>query len=178
MNGLDRALFHAINGWPDSLAPVLVFFSKGLDLWVTRIILLCILVPLIANKKTREGALLAALGWILANGATDLWKKIPFGRPGNELADAIVRIPMSPSMGTASAHSANMAFIATVFVLYFGWWGLPWVVVALVTGLSRIYVGAHYPSQVLLGWLTGSLIAWGITTILRRRKKPSGEVSE
>ena len=34
-----------------------------------------------------------------------------------------------------------------------------WILVALFTGLSRIYVGVHYTSQVLLGWVCGALIA-------------------
>ena len=48
-----------------------------------------------------------------------------------------------------------MAAVATVLVWRLGWWGTPWVLIALFTGLSRIYVGVHYPSQVMFGWLCG-----------------------
>jgi undecaprenyl-diphosphatase len=61
------------------------------------------------------------------------------------------------SSGTSSAHSANMAAIATVMALETGRWGIPWIAVALLTGISRIYTGVHYPSQVLLGWTVGVL---------------------
>lgn len=138
----------------------MLFLSKGTDGFVMKIILAVLLVWLVWRPATRVGGLVAGLGWIFANFLTDLWKMIPFARPGNELADAVVRVGMSQSMGTASAHSANMAFVAFAFVAYFGRWGWPWVVVALLTGLSRIYVGAHYPSQVLLGWATGCGAAW------------------
>jgi undecaprenyl-diphosphatase len=39
-----------------------------------------------------------------------------------------------------------------------------WVyyVVALLISFSRIYLGKHYPSDVLAGALIGTLIGWGI----------------
>jgi membrane-associated phospholipid phosphatase len=40
-----------------------------------------------------------------------------------------------------------------------------------VIGLTRIYLGAHYPSDVLAGWLVGALVAagaWQLGRTLRR----------
>ena len=53
-----------------------------------------------------------------------------------------------------------MAALAFVLCYHFKWWGAIWVLVALLTGLSRIYVGVHYPSQVLLGYLCGVFCAF------------------
>ena len=36
------------------------------------------------------------------------------------------------------------------------------VVMAVCMGLSRLYVGVHYPSDVLAGALVGSLCAWTV----------------
>ena len=45
--------------------------------------------------------------------------------------------------------------------LALGWrWGAPWIVVALLVGVSRVYVGVHFPSQVVFGWTLG--IASGV----------------
>jgi undecaprenyl-diphosphatase len=176
MNGLDKALFHHINGWPDGLEPVMVFLSKGIDQTPVRIVLGALLVWLLWRPVTRVGGLVAGLGWVLANEATDMWKLIPFARPGNVEPDAIVRIGLSQSNGTASAHSANMAFLAYAFAYYFGWKGSPAVAIALGVGLSRIYVGAHYPSQVLLGWTTGVAVAAVVIFIvekIRSRNTPT-----
>jgi undecaprenyl-diphosphatase len=53
---------------------------------------------------------------------------------------------------------------------------LIWLIAALVVlaiGLSRIYLGVHYPSDVLAGYLTGTIWAASMVALdrLRRRKK-------
>lgn len=135
--------------------------STGLDSTPVRILLLGLVIYLVWRPATRTGGLVAALAWPLANLATDIAKaRWPIPRPGNVVPDAIVRIGMSDSMGTASAHAANMMFIATVFLFYFRWWGLPWFLFALLVGYSRVFLAAHTPAQVVLGWALGAFIAW------------------
>lgn len=58
-----------------------------------------------------------------------------------------------------SNHSANTAAFATYVFLFYrrsGWfiWLIP-----LLVGISRIYVGVHYPQDVFGGWIFGSLVA-------------------
>jgi undecaprenyl-diphosphatase len=39
-------------------------------------------------------------------------------------------------------------------------WGLA-ILMILLTGVSRVYVGAHWPSDVVAGWMVGSILAIG-----------------
>jgi len=67
-----------------------------------------------------------------------------------------------------SNHAANTAAAAAFFqVLYpkSGWIGWPLVV---AIGLSRVYVGAHYVTDVAGGWLLGARSSGTLTRMLRR----------
>ncbi len=81
------------------------------------------------------------------------------GRPSVEVADAIVRVNRLTSFGTASAHSANMMAVAVPFLYYARPVGFFWLGIAILTGISRIYVGVHYPYQVLFGWMVGAAMS-------------------
>ncbi|MEM4408303.1 MAG: phosphatase PAP2 family protein [Candidatus Caldarchaeum sp.] len=123
---------------------------------------------LVSFRATRWTAVGALLAWLVANELVDIFKQfLPVSRPCVELPDFEVRllVPLLSSAGTASAHASAMASVATVFVWRHRWWGVPWVIVAGLTGLSRVYVGVHYPSQVLLGWMLGILCGFLILKV-------------
>jgi membrane-associated phospholipid phosphatase len=162
VNEADRAVFHWINGWPDGLTPLMRFLSEATDVWPGRVLLLAVLIALLWSPATRFGGVVAALCWPLANLLTDVWKFAwPVPRPPGLIDGVIERVGITDSMGTASAHSANMAFVAAALWLTCGpKWGVPWALVAFGVGLSRVYLGAHFPMQVLLGWATGVFAAW------------------
>ncbi|MBS1717849.1 MAG: phosphatase PAP2 family protein [Armatimonadetes bacterium] len=178
MRQLDVRIFYDVNGWPEALRPFFVFLSEGIRDWPLRLAFTILVLAMIwRGGRARPAVILALLSWPLANFITDQLKnslRVP--RPNVELAHVALRTDYLTSFGTASAHSANMAAVATVFCWRLGYWGLPWVLLAFLTGLSRIYVGVHYPSQVLFGWLCGVFAASLILTIedlfQRRRQSP------
>jgi len=156
----DQAVFRAINHAPDWLEPSMLFFSEGNKWWWVRIGLLAVLAFFVWRKSTRKATVLAMVAWPIANAACDALKfgmRLP--RPSVDLADAIVRVERLTSFGTASAHSATMMAVAIAFLFYNRTAGLIWLAVAVLTGVSRVYVGVHYPYQVLFGWGVGAFVA-------------------
>lgn len=180
MHGLDIRLFHWINDWSAQWRGLYVFFSEATKETPVRIGIAVIALLLIAaGPTTRKAALLAIASIVVSNSLADGFKhSVAMLRPCVELPDATLRVGLLDSYGTASSHAANMAALAFVLVYYFKWWGAPWVLVAILTGLSRIYVGVHYPSQVLLGYVCGLLSAFIVIktweAFVRRREAKRG----
>jgi membrane-associated phospholipid phosphatase len=66
-----------------------------------------------------------------------------------------------------SGHTSQAFFMATLVVSHFhinAWVALLLYAIALLVGITRMYVGAHYPRDVLAGAILGS--AWGLLGVL------------
>ena len=182
----DVGLFRWINtGWSSPGADDFFrFFSAALQLPVTIVLMAIVLLAhLWAGGKFRRGAALAMVTWPFANALSDVFKAITMGaRPCVEVAGVKLinefdgTLLYLDSSGTVSAHAANMAAVATALTLETKWWGAPWVVFAFFTGLSRIYTGAHYPSQVLFGWAVGMLCGFVVSRTWRAYRANRGKL--
>lgn len=180
MRDLDISLFRAINNWPESWASFFVPLSE-LTKWTGgRISLLALTAAMLWHKPTRAATVYALFSVPLANETTDIIKAgLPMARPCVDLADVNLHVKLLTSNGTASAHSANMMAVAFAMTYVAGWkWGLPWIIVAVLTGISRIYNGVHYPSQVLFGWTVGCLAAFAVIQAGRWIQRLRGAGSE
>lgn len=159
MTGPDAAIFRWINRWPEGLSGFMDFASNSLkERWFLALIVLYVVGMVFYHPKTRRAILLALVSFPLANELTDVLKDVfPWQRPFQEFpTEVILRAGTSDSMGTASAHAANNAAIACVLTMCLGRGGWPWIGVAFLVGISRIYNGVHWPTQVVLGWLCGA----------------------
>lgn len=92
--------------------------------------------------------------------------KLLFARPRPELWEALVNVTtFSFPSGHAIASSALALTLAYIS------WATKWRVAAVITGvvyaflvgLSRLYLGVHYPSDVVAGWLVST--AWVLIVV-------------
>ena len=75
--------------------------------------------------------------------------------------------------GFLSSHTANSVALAVFLALVlpgsrFRGLKIGVALWAMLLSYSRIYLGAHYPSDVLGGALVGALLAWGAAQLFRR----------
>jgi undecaprenyl-diphosphatase len=93
-------------------------------------------------------------------------------RPGhNPLVSDMVRLldGKGGMYGFVSSHAANVFGLATITSLVFRKYTYSVFIFiwAFIVSYSRIYVGRHYPSDVLFGALLGIIIAAGIYHLLK-----------
>lgn len=158
---LDGELLVAIQGlhmgWLD---PIVSCYTKLGDaglLWIA------LSLAMLFWKPTRKAGALALGAMILGLIVTNLTIKPLISRPRPWLDWPIVPLvtendPNSfPSGHTCAAFAAGLSWVRT---LPWRWGRIAAAAAAVLMGLSRLYVGVHYPTDVLTGAVIGSLCAW------------------
>jgi undecaprenyl-diphosphatase len=80
-----------------------------------------------------------------------------------------------------SAHSASSVALYVMLALIAGSamrkrvWGPVWlaaIAMVAMVGMSRVYLGAHYPTDVFAGWLIGGILVLGSWALYARLPAP------
>ena len=170
----DDALLLWLNGLAGPrLDAFFVFLSRIGYAWGVVPFDIALSLALLAWKRWREAAfaIVALAGSALLN----LSAKQFFQRDRPSLWESIA--PES-TFSFPSGHAMGSMTLAAVLVLlcWHTRWRWPMLAAALaftgLVGLSRLYLGVHYPSDVLAGWAAG--LAWvaGSYLVLFRRRRP------
>lgn len=177
--GWDRTILLAVRGaggaaWVRAAMIDLTALGDGLVL--TLVVLVAAGWLLVARRPLTAGLVVAATasgGWLAAKA------KLFVARPRPDLVDHLV--PVS-GLSFPSGHATNSAIVyltlaSLVTQVERGRAERRYILlVALLLvgaiGVSRVYLGVHWPSDVLSGWCVGTLYAllwWWIGARLRRR---------
>lgn len=82
-------------------------------------------------------------------------------RPFAALPDVHQLISMAPAESSFPSGHASVAFALAFYVFFHDrGWGWSFIVMAALITLGRIFVGVHYPLDVMAGLVVGYLAAW------------------
>lgn len=180
--GLDEAIFYAINGLAGR-SPLLDQAALALSRSGTVLLPGVLAAGYWLWSRRREALIaapaLAALVVVADFLGAQLKHAVARGRPCQVLPDVHDLTGCGATFGFPSNHALNSATAAAFLqVLYpaTGW--VSWPLVALI-GLARVYVGAHFLSDVVGGWLLGGLVGagaalWLVARPAFGRKSPAG----
>ncbi|MCB0378270.1 MAG: phosphatase PAP2 family protein [Bdellovibrionales bacterium] len=167
MENLDRYLFHWINGglshpWLDQFLPAITDLHK--EPIVAYAVLPLILLIWVFKKRTQ--ALQTLLGLILVIACTDninhrILKPL-FQRERPPVVEHQIQLRTDRFGGFSfpSNHATNNFAGATFLSLTYPLASPIFFLIAFLVGLSRVYVGVHYPFDILAGGLWGAAFAY------------------
>jgi undecaprenyl-diphosphatase len=190
----DLTLLHAINrGWSHPALDWLMPAVSAIDAWLPLLIVVAVVVALRGGRKARVMLACLAVTLALCDGVVcnALKKAVGRVRPRDAMEGVVVRdlgagspnfvrlfkapaMTMSRPRGEErgksfpSSHTANLFAAATVMAFFYRRWSLGIYGLAVLVALSRIYVGAHWPSDIPPSAAVGVLVALGVVWGFRR----------
>jgi undecaprenyl-diphosphatase len=170
LSALDARIFHLINRSLqnplfDLVMPILS--TKRYFLLPALVVVLMLLVW--GGRRMWVVVAVAVAALALSDVGTNLIKAaLHRTRPCHVIPDVHLLAGCTRSFSLPSNHASNMFALAAV-----GWLGLRrwrWALALLAAGVaySRVYLGVHYPADVLAGAVWGGALGWGLTALAAR----------
>jgi undecaprenyl-diphosphatase len=167
VTALDSRMMEIVQNWPSWLRPIMRSATFiGLPVFTITIGLIMAITGVLSGSASLLFAGVVIVGTIGVGSVLKL-----FFRRTRPLTDYVVRMRFS-SFSLPSGHAVGgvvtygalgyliAAPLASSFSVIIFTGGL---LVAFLIGTSRVYLGAHYPSDVVAGWLLGAV---GLLTII------------
>ncbi|MFL6583474.1 MAG: phosphatase PAP2 family protein [Chthoniobacterales bacterium] len=198
---MDQVLFHLINErWTNPALDLFMGAISNVEIWKPFLVLFVLYALIFRGFRGRAFVLTVLLTLLISEQAlvrplkslvdrrrpkqsqrvrmVELAKARPefltlFKRPTIHYSDASDRTKSGPSF--PSGHVTNNVVIATLCTLFFRRWGWLYFIVAAAISYSRIYLGAHWPSDVLATFFMAAgeaLLIAGLLELVWKKAAP------
>ena len=177
---IDKYLFELINNrWHNDFFDLVMPFIRNAQTWMPLYLFLLVFLIMNFDKNKWWWLLFAAFIPVLTDFiSSDLIKNnIPRLRPCNDpsMIDTVRFLlnyrPQSSSF--TSSHAANHFALGTFFYFTFkpkiGKWGYLFFVWAIIISYAQIYVGVHFPLDVICGALVGFAIGYFSSSLFNQK---------
>jgi undecaprenyl-diphosphatase len=158
----DEDVFRLLNGaWLDPRLDRLLPFVTEAGNYLLPFIIAGVIILLVGRLRGLRFLVLAVVSVLVADALGSHIFKHAFARerPCIALADVRLLVGCTTLPSLPSNHAVNASVLATLTIIAMPRLWLPAAAVALLVSYSRVYVGVHYPLDVVAGSLLGITLA-------------------
>ncbi|WP_222875317.1 phosphatase PAP2 family protein [Terrihabitans soli] len=173
---------------PDALRPAVKFFSwlgEGILVYVLCVVLIVFSVVRDLSDHgtrarvhdfTRAAAALYVFAAVVVAGLAAALLKFIIGRARPSLIEEAgpyafdIFGPSAKWASFPSGHTTTIMSCAAALALLLPRWRVPILIAGVVFSCSRVFIGAHYPTDVLGGIALGALVSWLFARALAQRR--------
>ena len=153
--------------------PVLKYVAEFFGIY-TALLFIALGIVLLINPHTRSVAIVALVAFVIAKFLVSdlLALVVDRPRPYQEydfkpvIFSKLFSLKSNKARSFPSGHVISIVSISVVLLSYDLKLGLIGLGVAILTGISRVLLGFHYPTDVIAGFLLGILVGYLTLSIL------------
>jgi undecaprenyl-diphosphatase len=167
--GWDERIFRLLNGnWLNPILDRLLPFATDAGNFILPFVVAAIVIVLVGRVRGLRFLVLAVVSVVAADAIGTHIFKYSFlrARPCIALADVRLLVGCTKLPSFPSNHAVNASVLATLISLYMPRLWLAATALAILVGYSRIYVGVHYPLDVLAGSVLGIIVALAFSGVM------------
>lgn len=167
--GWDERIFRLLNGnWLNPILDHLLPFATDAGNFILPFVVAAIVIVLVGRVRGLRFLVLAVVSVVVADAIGTHIFKYSFlrARPCIALADVRLLVGCTNLPSFPSNHAVNASVLATLTTLYIPRLWLPATALAILVGYSRVYVGVHYPLDVLAGSVLGIVVALAFSGVM------------
>ncbi len=168
LEAIDRYILLWVHNNHNAIFDQLMPFITNADNWVIPIFALIVFLGLKGGKKGKITLALLIISLSLTDSICAQILKPFFERirPSHSSIEGLnLLVSKGGKWSMPSNHASNIFALAVILSYFYGRIRIPLFVLASFIAISRVYVGVHYPGDVIIGGLFGYSIGWSVITL-------------